>query len=83
MMRTNGFLLLPFLLLISSLIMVGTGFCDSICGHVNLDWISTQISLPANAKVLQVQEKEGLCELCGNARFYALFYLIPLRLPFP
>ena len=40
-------------------------------------------SYDVTSEIAALLEKEGLCELCGNARFYALFYLIPLRLPFP
>lgn len=61
MTRKNCFLL--FLLIIISLVFVTAGFCDSRCAHVNLDWISSHIPLPANAKILQVHEKEELCEV--------------------
>ncbi len=56
--------------------MTAPAFSESACQHVDLDWLSRQIALPDSTKVLQVQEKQGLCEVIlaingGLAPIYA------------
>lgn len=39
------------------------GFADPICGHVDIDWISSHISLPNDARIVLKQEKGQICEV--------------------
>lgn len=62
--------------LVCFLTMAAPGFSQSVCRHVDLDWISSQISLPNGARVLQMKERGELCEVVlaingGLAPIYA------------
>ena len=65
-----------FMGLVCFFTMAAPGFSESVCSHVDLDWISSQISLPNDARVLQMQERGELCEVIlavngGLAPIYA------------
>jgi len=42
---------------------VEKGFPGSVCDHVDIDWISSQISLSSDARIVLKQEKGQLCEI--------------------
>ncbi len=42
---------------------VTTCFGESVCSHVDIDWISTHIPLPGDARVVLAREKGTLCEV--------------------
>lgn len=56
--------------------MAAPCFSESVCSHVDLDWISSHISLPNDARILQMTERGELCEVVlaingGLAPIYA------------
>lgn len=40
-----------------------TGLANSICGHVDIDWVSSHLPLPDDARIVLKQEKGQLCEI--------------------
>jgi thiol:disulfide interchange protein DsbC len=38
-------------------------FAKSICDHVNIDWIKTQVPLPSESKIIHKEDRFGVCEI--------------------
>jgi len=56
----------PIMILVGLLGLLGTavnGVAGSVCGHVNIEWISTHLPFPTDTRIVLKQEEGQLCEV--------------------
>ncbi len=57
--RRPAVCMLGFFLLLAC---VSTGCAESVCDHVDMSWLQTQVSVPKDAKLVYKKEQGALCE---------------------
>ncbi|MCG8549536.1 MAG: hypothetical protein MI799_03940, partial [Desulfobacterales bacterium] len=57
--RRSAEFMLGFFLLLAC---VSPGCAESVCGHVNMSWLQTQVPVPKDARLVYKKEQGALCE---------------------